>query len=95
VRDPLEEVAAGGGAKASKASPTRAAKAPAKKARARLRRPPHRRPPAPAGRSWSSRSAGASTRAECRYVRGVEGAELLTKAQATKQGFDACGVCKP
>ncbi|MCW2614354.1 MAG: hypothetical protein JWN08_1348, partial [Frankiales bacterium] len=34
-------------------------------------------------------------RAECRYVRGVEGAEVLSKAAATRQGYDACGVCKP
>lgn len=34
-------------------------------------------------------------RAECRYVRGAVGAEQRTKTQATKQGFTACGVCKP
>jgi hypothetical protein len=34
-------------------------------------------------------------RAACRYVRDVPGAQELTKAQATRQGYDACGVCKP
>jgi hypothetical protein len=34
-------------------------------------------------------------RAECRYVRGVAGAETRSKTQAGKQGFTACGVCKP
>jgi hypothetical protein len=34
-------------------------------------------------------------RAECRYVRNAEGASTLTKTQATKKGYDACGVCKP
>jgi hypothetical protein len=34
-------------------------------------------------------------RAVCRYVRDVPGAQELTKAQATRQGFEACGVCKP
>jgi hypothetical protein len=34
-------------------------------------------------------------RPECRYVRGAVGAEQRTKTQASKQGFTACGVCKP
>ncbi len=33
--------------------------------------------------------------AECRYVRGVPGAEVLTRSAATRQGYAACGVCKP
>ena len=32
---------------------------------------------------------------ECRYVRGAEDALTLTKAAATKQGYEACGVCNP
>jgi len=32
--------------------------------------------------------------ASCRYVRGVDGQEL-TRAQAVKQGYAACGVCSP
>ncbi|MCW2606094.1 MAG: hypothetical protein JWO60_787, partial [Frankiales bacterium] len=32
---------------------------------------------------------------DCRYVRDADDALELTKAQATKQGYDACGVCKP
>ena len=31
----------------------------------------------------------------CRYVRDAVGAVELTKATASKQGYDACGVCKP
>lgn len=34
-------------------------------------------------------------RQQCRFVRDASGAEELTRAQATRQGYDACGVCKP
>jgi hypothetical protein len=34
-------------------------------------------------------------RGECRYVRDVDGAEVLTKSAARRQGYAACGVCKP
>ena len=34
-------------------------------------------------------------RADCRYVRGATDSQELTKAQATRQGYDACGVCAP
>jgi hypothetical protein len=34
-------------------------------------------------------------RAECRYVRGVDEAEVLSKTAAGRQGYAACGVCKP
>ncbi len=34
-------------------------------------------------------------RADCRYVRGVDGAQVLSRTTATKKGYDACGVCKP
>jgi hypothetical protein len=33
--------------------------------------------------------------AECRYVRGAEGTLELTRAAATRQGYQACGVCNP
>lgn len=32
---------------------------------------------------------------DCRYVRGAEEATELTRAVATRQGYVACGVCKP
>ena len=32
---------------------------------------------------------------ECRYVRGVAGAQVLSRTAATRAGYDACGVCKP
>ncbi|MCW2667993.1 MAG: hypothetical protein JWN57_2955, partial [Frankiales bacterium] len=34
-------------------------------------------------------------RAECRYVRGAGDAVELTKAAASRQGYQACGVCHP
>ncbi len=34
-------------------------------------------------------------RPECRFVRGVAGATALPKASAARQGYVACGVCKP
>ncbi len=34
-------------------------------------------------------------RADCRYVRDVRGTEELSRTQATRQGYAACGVCKP
>lgn len=34
-------------------------------------------------------------RAECRFVRDAPEAQVLTKAAATRQGYAACGVCKP
>ena len=34
-------------------------------------------------------------KAECRFVRDVPGAEVLSKAAAARQGYAACGVCKP
>ena len=34
-------------------------------------------------------------RGECRYVRDVDGAEVLSKSAATRQGYAACGVCRP
>ena len=34
-------------------------------------------------------------RPECRFVRGATGATTLPKASASRQGYAACGVCKP
>ena len=34
-------------------------------------------------------------RAECRYVRGADNAQSMSKAQAARQGYEACGVCLP
>jgi hypothetical protein len=34
-------------------------------------------------------------RPECRFVRDVDGAEVFSRAAAGKQGYAACGVCKP
>ncbi len=32
---------------------------------------------------------------ECRYVRGVPGASELSRSEATGQGYEACGLCRP
>jgi hypothetical protein len=32
---------------------------------------------------------------ECRFVRGVEGTETMSKSVASRAGYTACGVCKP
>jgi hypothetical protein len=34
-------------------------------------------------------------RPQCRFVRDVAGATTLPKASAARQGYAACGVCKP
>ena len=34
-------------------------------------------------------------KADCRFVRDASDAQEMTRAQATRQGYDACGVCKP
>ncbi len=80
-----------------------AAKAPAAKAPAKVpaAKAPAKAAAAPAAAAKKAGGVvviperGRFHRSDCRYVRGVEGAEVLTKAQATKQGFEACGVCKP
>jgi hypothetical protein len=33
--------------------------------------------------------------ADCRFVRGVAGTEELTRTQASRGGYQPCGVCKP
>ena len=32
---------------------------------------------------------------ECRFVRGVEGVQVLSRSAAARSGYQACGVCKP
>jgi hypothetical protein len=32
---------------------------------------------------------------DCRFVRDIPGTEEVTRTQATRQGFQPCGVCKP
>ena len=87
-----------------------AAKAPAKKAPAKkaAAKAPSKAATAaaastPAAASAASRPGsvvvipdrGKFHKAECRYVRDVPDAEELSRAQAARQGYDACGVCKP
>ncbi|MGB8652176.1 MAG: hypothetical protein WCD35_16110 [Mycobacteriales bacterium] len=70
----------------AKAAPTAKASTPAKKAAAT---------PAKRGSVVVIPDRGKYHTPDCRYVRGAEGTLELTKAQATKQGYDACGVCNP
>ncbi len=78
-------------AKAVKAAPAKAAKAtPSKAAKS-----------APAKAAVTSGSVVVLPDADkfhasgCRYVRDDADAKTLTRAQAARQGFKACGVCKP
>jgi hypothetical protein len=49
----------------------------------------------PAGSVVVIPDRGRFHRAECRYVRDVDQAEVLPKSAASRQGYAACGVCKP
>jgi hypothetical protein len=98
-------------AKAAPATRSTATRSTATRSTAAVSAPPAKTAPkAPAkttaatGAAASPRRAGSVVvipdrgrfhRAACRYVRDVPGAQELTKAQATRQGYDACGVCKP
>jgi len=84
---------------AAKAAPARAAAkaAPAKAA-------PAKAAPAKAARAAKSVPAGSVVvipdrdkfhADDCRFVRGVNGTIALTKPTAKRQGYVACGVCKP
>ena len=79
-------------AAAAKAAPIKAAKAappkasPAKKAAAA---------PVKRGGVIVIPDRGKYHTPDCRYVRGAEDTLELTKAQANRQGYDACGVCNP
>lgn len=53
------------------------------------------KPPARRGRVVVIPERGRYHTAQCRFVRDALGTEELTKAQAHKQGYQACGVCKP
>ena len=71
---------------AAVAAPVDDAAAPAAAAPTKARR---------AGRVVVIPDRGRFHTADCRFVRGVAGTEELTKTQATKQGYQPCGVCKP
>jgi hypothetical protein len=90
---PAKKAAAAKAAPATKAAPAAKA-APAKKA-APTKAAKAAAPAAKPGTVVVIPDRGKFHTAECRYVRGVDGAQELTKAQATRQGYDACGVCKP
>jgi methylphosphotriester-DNA--protein-cysteine methyltransferase len=84
------------------AAPAKAAKAPAKTAA--VKAPSKAATAAAAGAPAGAKRAGSVVvipdrgkfhKAECRFVRAVDGTEVLSKAAATRQGFTACGTCKP
>lgn len=81
-------------AKTAAKAPAKAAKAPAAKAPASApaaaKAPAAKRPPV-----IVIPDRGKFHTPACRYVRGAEGTQELTRAAATKQGYQACGVCNP
>ncbi len=85
-------------AKAATKAPAKAASSPAKKAPAKAASSPAKKAaaaPVKRGGVIVIPDRGKFHTPECRYVRGAEGTLELTKAAATKQGYDACGVCNP
>jgi hypothetical protein len=103
----LEEPVAAPATKPSKA----AAKAPAKKAAAAKAAPATATVSAASVASGAGAAPAKATAARtkvvvipdrgrfhtstCRFVRDALGTEELTRTQAAKQGYQACGVCKP
>lgn len=83
---PAKAVKAPGRAAAAKAPTRAAAAASAGPAASAARRP---------GSVVVIPDRGKFHTAECRFVRGVDGTEVLAKSAATRQGYTACGVCKP
>lgn len=76
-------------AKAAKAAPAKAAKAaPAKATRAAAKA-------APAGSVVVIPDRDKFHTSDCRFVRDVDGTLTVSKATARRQGYAACGVCKP
>ncbi|MCW2679444.1 MAG: hypothetical protein JWM62_845 [Frankiales bacterium] len=78
------------------ATKTAVVKAPSKAATAAA--VPAAAAPAPAKKAGSVvviPDRGKFHKADCRYVRDVPEAEVLSKSAATRQGYAACGVCKP
>ncbi|HVE64289.1 MAG TPA: hypothetical protein VNB94_10880 [Mycobacteriales bacterium] len=74
---------------AAKAAPARtAAKAPSKTTRAAAKS-------APAGSVVVIPDRDKFHTTECRFVRDVDGTLTVSKATARRQGYLACGVCKP
>ena len=72
-----------------------AAKAPSKAAAAAAASTPAAASASRTGNVVVIPDRGKYHKSECRYVRDVPEAEELSKAAARRQGYDACGVCKP
>lgn len=92
----------------AKAAATKAVKAPAAKAlgRAAVKAAPAAKAapvkaatkaaaPARAGSVVVIPDRGKFHKAQCRFVRDVDGTEVMSKTAASRAGYAACGVCKP
>jgi hypothetical protein len=90
---PARKAAAKAPAKAAKAAPAPVAKAPAKAAAAATKAA---KAPAKAAKPGVVVLPGKDKfhAPTCRFAQGA-GATEITRAAATRQGFTACGVCKP
>jgi hypothetical protein len=111
VKAPAKKAAKKAPVKAAAAAPARKAAAPAKtatKTATKAVKAPSKAAVAAAASTPAAATAakkagtvvvipdrGRFHRAECRYVRDVDDAEVLSKSAATRQGYAACGVCKP
>ena len=86
---------------AAKAAPAKAAPAPAAPAKAAgtqkvaaVKAAPAKPAPAARGQVVIIPDRDKFHRADCRYVRDADDAQLVTKAAASRGGFSACGLCK-
>jgi hypothetical protein len=91
ARKAAAKAAAKAPAKAAKAAPAAAAKAPAKAAAAKAAKAPAKAAKPGVVVLPGKDKFHAPT---CRFAQGA-GATEITRAAATRQGFTACGVCKP
>jgi hypothetical protein len=104
VPAPVRRTASRSGSTAVAAEP-RPRKAPARKAAPRTRavaaepaaatEPAAAAAPARRGKVVVIPERGRFHTADCRFVRDALGTEELTRTQAARQGYQACGVCKP
>jgi hypothetical protein len=98
---PAKSAAKAAPAKSAKAAPAKsAAKAPAKGA-SKAAAAAAASTPAAASAAQKPGSVvvipdrGKFHKPDCRFVRDATDAQELSRAQASRQGYDACGVCKP
>ena len=83
------------GRAAAKAAPVAAVKAPASAAVKAPAKAAAAAAPARAGSVVVIPDRGRFHKAQCRFVRDVDGTEVMSKSAASRAGYAACGVCKP